>query len=414
LGVTSFSGRVVVLSRQIGHYHRVRFQAAHGRVPNLHVLRTAADVEFKELAATEPFSYSISSLFESLDAFHSAICCGELMSVLSNVLTKLQPEILVLPGWGAPESYAGLVWARRSGVPVVVQSESQARDAPRNWINESLKRRFVRLCDAAHVGGPTHVDYVVGLGQSPERVFLGYDAIDNAYFWQGAEAARSEARARRKRLGLPDRYLLASGRFMEKKNFPRLIAAYAAAVSKNERTGTPDLVILGDGANRPILEAAAEEAGVGDRILFPGFRGYDVLPDYYGLADAFVHVSLIEQWGLVINEAMASGIPVIATSTAGATAALMSDGKTGYVVEPEDTRAIEVALKRIIDIDPAQRLAMGQAAAASVADWGPERFADGFADAVTCARTQTRRKGLKPLDCVLFEKLSRTELRGVP
>lgn len=405
-------GCVVALSRQIGHYHKARFEAAYRVVPGLHVLLVANEVEFKELAAVDGFSFPASSLFDSLSAYRSAITRGGVSTALGRALCDLKPDVLVISGWGSPESFAGLAWAKRNGVPVVVMAESQAHDAPRNWLTELIKSRFVRLCDAALVGGPTHTDYMVQLGMSVEQVFLGYDAIDNDHFERRAAAARSNASARRVAIGLPERYLLATGRFMAKKNFPRLIRCYAAAVA-SANGDTPDLVILGDGSDRPIIEAAAEATGLGERIHLPGFQGYNVLPDYYGLSECFVHISLVEQWGLVINEAMAAGVPVVASSMAGATAALMEDGVTGYIVAPDDDRAIEIALGKIISAEAAQRTAMGKAAAAAVATWGPERFATGFGNAIACATLRPLQRGLSLLDQALFQMLARTEIKGV-
>lgn len=405
-------GCVVALSRQIGHYHKARFEAAYRLVPGLHVLMTANEVEFKELAATDGFSFPVSSLFGSLAAYQSVIPSGGISTALARALRDLKPDVLVISGWGSPESFAGIAWAKRNGVPVVVMAESQAYDASRKWPTELIKSRFVRLCDAALVGGPTHADYMVRLGMGVEQVFLGYDAIDNDHFERRAAAARSDAAARRFAIGLPERYLLASGRFMAKKNFPRLIRCYAAAVA-SVGGNTPDLVILGEGAERPIIEASAEATGLRERIHLPGFRGYNVLPDYYGLSEGFVHIALVEQWGLVINEAMAAGVPVVASSMAGATAALMEDSMTGYIVAPDDDRAIEIALGKIMSAEAAQRTAMGKAAATAVAAWGPERFGTGFSNALAYATLRPRQRGLGLLDQALFQTLARTEIKGV-
>ena len=97
----------------------------------------------------------------------------------------------------------------------------------RSWWKEYLKSRLVKLCAAGLVGGAAHKDYMVQLGMPAERVFLGYDAVDNEYFRTKADEVRSQSSVVRSQLRLPERYFLASARFVEKKNLPRLIEAYA-------------------------------------------------------------------------------------------------------------------------------------------------------------------------------------------
>src|SRR5206468_143388 len=91
-------------------------------------------------------------------------------------------------------------WARRSGRPAILMSESQAIDHPRVWWKEAIKGRRVRRFSAALVGGPRHRDYLVELGFPSDRIALGYNAVDNAAFARAAEAARQGPEGRR---GLP-------------------------------------------------------------------------------------------------------------------------------------------------------------------------------------------------------------------
>jgi len=147
----------------------------------------------------------------------------------------------------------------------------------------------MRLVQALVAAGP-HGDYASHLGIPYDRVFFGYDAVDNDYFTARAEHARRNASELRAVHRLPQRYLLASGRFIEKKNFPRLIEAFARALAADDRGH--HLVILGDGPERPMIERAVERHGLKDRVHLPGFRSYEVLPHFYGLAEGFAHVAL--------------------------------------------------------------------------------------------------------------------------
>ena len=125
-------------------------------------------------------------------------------------------------------------------------------------------------------------------------------------------------------LGLPERYFLASARFVPKKNLLRLLEAYAGY---RRRAGADawHLVLLGDGELRGDIERRSALPDLAGAVILPGFRQYDELPAYYGLARAFVHASTTEQWGLVVNEAMAAGLPVLVSDRCGCAPDLVED-----------------------------------------------------------------------------------------
>src|SRR5436309_12575145 len=110
---------------------------------------------------------------------------------------------------------------------MVVMSESSRQDEPRTWWKETIKRGIVALYSAALVGGQRHVEYLVELGMPRERIFTGYDVVDNEHFRQKAEEVRSQKSEVRQKYGLPENYFLASARFIPKKNLQRLIRAYS-------------------------------------------------------------------------------------------------------------------------------------------------------------------------------------------
>jgi glycosyltransferase involved in cell wall biosynthesis len=300
-------------------------------------------------------------------------------------LDALDPEVVCVPGWSYGEALTMLSWARARGRPVVVMSESTKHDAVRVGWRELIKRQILRQCDAALVGGKPQRAYVEALGVRADRTFIGYDAVDNAFFETGAAAARADADVVRAKFGLPERYFLASCRFIEKKNLSRLLDAFAAY-----RAGAgPDawsLVLLGDGDLRHVLEAKVAALGLGLSVQFVGFKQYDDLPSLYGLAGGFVHVSTVEQWGLVVNEAMAAGLPVIVSRSCGCADDLVVHQVNGWLVDPLDVADIA---RRLADLaaPEADRPAMGAQGRGIVADYGPDRFGDGLLAAVNAAVT---------------------------
>src|SRR5205807_667519 len=115
----------------------------------------------------------------------------------------------------------------------------------------------------------------------------------------------------------------------------------------------------------------------------PGFKSYQDLPTYYGLAGAFVLPSESEQWGLVVNEAMAAGVPVIVSDRCGSAPELVQDGWNGFTFPVGDSKRLADLLLRVArQCDVPE---MGRRARERIAAWSPERFAAGLSSAVAAA-----------------------------
>src|SRR5205823_2876752 len=125
----------------------------------------------------------------------------EVAARLTAAVAAARPDVVFVHGWAAATARSALRWCLTNRVPAVLMSESTARDEPRRWWKEAAKRRVVRCFAAALVGGTRHREYTVGLGIPPDRVFLGYDTVDNEHFGAGADAARVGPGATRARYG---------------------------------------------------------------------------------------------------------------------------------------------------------------------------------------------------------------------
>jgi glycosyltransferase involved in cell wall biosynthesis len=151
---------------------------------------------------------------------------------MAKALYEADPAVAMIPGWGTPASLIALEWCLRNQRPAVVMSESNAFDEKRYALAESIKRIVVSLFSAGLAGGQLQMEYLIVLGLPRNRVFTGYDVVDNEYFRRKAEEVRSQASEVRRNYGLPGNYFLASARFVPKKNLPMLIRAYAQLLSE--------------------------------------------------------------------------------------------------------------------------------------------------------------------------------------
>jgi glycosyltransferase involved in cell wall biosynthesis len=207
-------------------------------------------------------------IFDGRNDYERAVRSGNLWTRVQQELDQFAPNVVFVAGWSFPESVAAIGWARSVGARVVLMSASQPHDAERSMLRESVKRRVVTACDAALVAAGPHGDYAAHLGIPADRIFFGYDAVDNDYFASGADSARAQDGAMRTEHGLPPRYILASGRFIEKKNYPRLVEAFSRALATADHGH--QLVILGDGPERGAIEESVRRFGVTHRVQLPG------------------------------------------------------------------------------------------------------------------------------------------------
>ncbi len=323
------------------------------------------------------------------------------------VLDEARPNVVAVTGWAAADALTALDWCIRRNVPAVMMSESQERDASRSWLKERLKRQIVSGCSAALVGGTPHARYAAKLGLPTDRIFPGYDVVDNDWFSKGAETARNRAAELRAERGLPRRFFLASCRFIEKKNLPRLLAAFARY---RDMAGADawDLVLLGSGPLEEVLRLRAGELSIAPFVHFAGFQQYGELPAYYGLAEAFIHASTVEQWGLVVNEAMASGLPVLISEACGCAEDLVHEGRNGFRFDPLGLGAMAAAMQRVTD--PERGAGMGHESRRIIRDWEPRLFGENLWKAARLAMARPRRSS-QGLTRLLLALLSR---RRVP
>ena len=365
--------KVAVVFNNFGPYHIARLSAAakYSALLGIEVVQESRDYDW-EASATTPFARK--TLFQSQE-------CSDFNSRtfylrLARELSQFEPEVIAIPGWYGLDSFHAMDWARRRGIPVVVMSESQGDDFKRRWSKEWLKTLFLRNCQAALVGGSSHGEYLRRLGMNPDSIWCGYDAVDNSFFEERSDAARADAVALRLKHNLPRPFFLTSARFIEKKNLITLIQAYQRYhhTAELKRPGSSwDLLMVGDGVLRPALEAQVERLALSENVKMPGFQQYRELPLYYGLASVFILPSTTEQWGLVVNEAMASGLPVLVSNRCGCAPDLVEEGRNGYTFDPFDQTNLADLMLRISD-DGCDREAMGRVSRKIIAEWSPERF----------------------------------------
>ena len=234
-------------------------------------------------------------------------------------------------------------------------TESTREDHTRGYFKELTKTALVRtLFDSAIVGGKPHERYLKALGMPPAFIAKGCDVVDNEFFLQGADALRAAGRPSDGRL--PERYFLFTGRLAEEKNVAALIDAFTRHTQSG---GAWDLVIAGDGPLKAELLQRARETGCAPHVHFAGMKTARELLPYYAFAGCFILPSTREPWGLVVNEAMAAGLPVLVSRRCGCAEDLVQTGN-GFVFEPNDTAGMQALLRRVEGTEAKDLACMGR------------------------------------------------------
>lgn len=298
-----------------------------------------------------------------------------------SVLDRINPHAVAICGYSSCDALSALAWCKVHRRGAILMSASKYDDAARQAWREWLKGRFVRRFDSALCSGTPQRTYLEGFGMKPEQIHEGAGVIDNDYFRRGAEQARRSPASYRSLAGLEstEPFFLVSARFIQCKNLDGLLQAYAQYRSRFGLSsgGRPwRLVIVGDGPEREALENLITSQRI-QGVSFPGFVQIENLPIYYGLASAFILPSHKDTWGLVVNEAMAAGLPVLVSNRCGCAKDLVSEGVNGFTFPSNDMAYLSDLMMRVsfggVDLE-----SLGAASRIRIKEWGLDRFARGL------------------------------------
>lgn len=294
---------------------------------------------------------------------------------LCRCLSSLNPDVLAISGYSRLSMLIALFWALFYKKKTILFSETKESDSTRVSYRELFKIIIARRYNSALVGGKEHRDYLIKLGVSHEAIFYGYDVVDNSIF--DPQAIKSLA----KNIDKP--YFLAINRFVPKKNLLFLIDSYA---KYREMSGDKswDLVLCGDGQQKGEIVAKIEQFGLGDVIHLPGFLQQDALLPFFAHANCFVHSSTTEQWGLVVNEAMAAGLPLLVSENCGCFADLVIEGFNGFGFDPKNSEQLSKLMFKISSEEVCLQK-MSENSLKHIQNYSPDYFANGLKQAVNYA-----------------------------
>jgi len=297
------------------------------------------------------YDYPYKVLFNrSLDA----VSFKERLPALLKAFDDFNPTVLNVTGYFDYAQVLLMIYARMKGVKVVLSSESSTMDHNRSVLKEKIKSWIVNRADAFFCFGKSSAAYLLTLGVKDRQIAVRHAAVidEDIVRSKYAEAAfevRSEERKQK---------FIYVGRLADEKNLEVLIQAFKSVTAKKSDTHW-ELLFVGDGPAKQKLELLSGKDLSNNRIRFAGGFPWFKIPGWLATSDVLVLPSKSEPWGLVVNEAMVCGMPVIVSEKCGCADDLVINHTNGFTFDPESQPALETAMRFFIDT-PEQISAMGQ------------------------------------------------------
>lgn len=267
---------------------------------------------------------------------------------------RMEARHVFLCNYESPAIFVSAVLLRLLGRQVVIMQDSKFDDKQRRLGLEALKSVLYTPYHAALAASQRTRSYLRFLGMPDERIHIGYDTISVARVRRMAGSDPAPA-------GVPhkERHFTVIARFIPKKNIGLALEAYAAYVARSGAALPRSLYLCGSGELEPALRAKAKELQL-DGVRFCGYLSEEQVARVLASTLALILPSVEEQHGLVVNEALAMGVPVLVSDNCGARDLLVRNSVNGYVFEPDNADGLAYFME-LLDRNEAEwtRLALG-------------------------------------------------------
>lgn len=290
---------------------------------------------------------------------------------------------VLLHGYAYAAYALAFLAAKSRGIPVFVRSETHLGLRRPEWkrrLRDGVLSIAYRFVDRFLAIGSANRDYYRALGVPDEKIFDVPYTVDNDRFMAAAQLTAAERLAVRRRFGLPPDQLvvLYASKFMARKHPDDVIRAMAHL---RDEGVLASLLFVGTGEMEARLRSLVVEHGLEEAVFFGGFVNQGELPMVYAASDVFVLPAENEPWGLIVNEVMCAGIPVVVADEVGCVPDLVRDGQNGLLMKAGDVASLTYALRRLL-VGEAERATMGRKCLEIIGGWSYERCRRGVIAAI--------------------------------
>jgi glycosyltransferase involved in cell wall biosynthesis len=292
-------------------------------------------------------------------------------------LMYYNPEVVVTTEFNLQTVFA-LIYAKIFHRKILIQSNATSYTGATFPKRRRFREWLVHRCDGFIANSSETKKYLYELGADPDRVFISIQTIDVHKWKRSAEIWRDSKDEIKSELGLKNKVILYVGILEQRKGIHFLLEAYRNVIENLKNTS---ILIIGGGSEEVRLKEYCRQNGLAENVVFAGYKQPSELPKYYALSDLFIFPTLWDPFGLVVIEALASGLPVLCSFYAGAAEDLIREGNNGYILEPRDIEKMSLLLSTVLtDEKLLEKLKSG--ALESIGDFSIENSADNFLYAV--------------------------------
>lgn len=326
---------------------------------------------------------------------------GRFFGLLNPSLSKLIRtggfDAVYLCGYYFASAWIAILAAKWSRTPIIFGTDGHrlrtwdSQSALQLWLKKLRVRQVLGLGDVVLAGSSGTVAYLKSLGLPEQRILLARNVVDNEW-WNQRAAEVSPAAARASwNISASAPVVLCCAKLQPWKRPQELLEAFGRANVEGSL-----LVFAGDGPLCKELEARAQALGLAARVRMLGFVNQSKLPSVYRAADLLVLSSEHEAFGLVVNEAMICGCPVVVSDRVGARYDLVQEGVTGFVYPSGDVDALARILRK--HLPERERLhELGKAARQRMETWSPREYLSSMLEAVERVARRKSTDGLQDL-----------------
>ena len=309
---------------------------------------------------------------------------------LFHLLDTLYPDIIIAGAIAFPSGALSISWAHINKKKVIIFDDAKIDAVPRNKFINYIKQNIYNAVYAMLYPSEDWIKTGKFWGFGQDQLFYGVDVVDNS-FWQDYVCPYKSNK----------NYFLSIGRQIPKKNFLLILSCYRRYVNKYRQQAL-HLTLVGDGPEHYAIKKYAEDYDLNEYVTLSPFKSQNELKSIYHNASAFILASNsnTETWGLVINEAMACGLPVIASRQCGATHSLIKDGINGFSFSSDSENDLYDKMCQFHCLSETDKTKMSDASLQVIKNWGLEKFCESCYEAICYSAAQPIKK-LKLLNSII-------------
>lgn len=365
--------KVVIIHTDFRIYWPARIKALHAYLQSRGIELTVVEIAgmgspyaFVEKEDDQTLKWHIlfpSTKMENLKSYN-------IKKKVYNKLNELNADVIIAGAIAFPSGALATAWAKKHQKKIIVFDDAKIEDVRRSGITNFIKQSIYNCVDAMLYPSADWEKTGLFWKFKKEQLFYGIDVVDNSFWQQTLPYSYNHSTP----------YFLSIGRQIPVKNYPFILKAYKLYREKTKESAY-DLVLIGDGPERSIIEEYIQTNNLERVFLKPFMQQKELIP-IYRQAEAFILASTKETWGLVLNEAMANGIPVISSINCGATNTLINEGINGYTFSPFNEQELADIMVKYHTLDNNAKLKMKSNTKSTIRKWDLNRFVEGTYQAI--------------------------------